>query len=209
MLLQPDNVVNSKNMSITIVFATMVMLLLFSSCSGRKKEMGEAISERDSLPVMDTKGVTTLISDSGVTRYRVVAEEWLVFDRKQPPYWAFEKGIYLENFDSLFQVEASIKSDTAYFYNKEELWKLMGNVHIQNLKGEKFDTELLYWDQRKQKVYSDRFIRIEQPDRIITGRGFDSNQQMTVYTIHKPEGIFYVDEEEMAPADTLQTDSIK
>ena len=51
------------------------------------------------------------------------------------------------------------------------------------------------------------FIRIEQPDRIITGHGFESNQQMTVYTIRKPEGIFYVDEE-TAAADSLQTDTI-
>ena len=207
MLLQLINVVYHKNASITIVFGAMVMLLLFSACSGRHKDMGDAITERDSLPVMDTKGVMTLISDSGVTRYRINTEEWLVFDRKNPPYWAFEKGVYLEKFDSIFQVEASIKADTAYFFNKEELWKLMGNVHIQNLKGEQFDTELLYWDQRTQRIYSDEFIRIEQPDRIITGHGFESNQQMTVYTIRKPEGIFYVDEE-AAAADSLQTDTI-
>lgn len=101
MSLQP-NVVGHKNMSITIALRVMVMLLLFSSCSGRKKEMGAAITERDSLPVMDTKGVTTLISDSGITRYRVNTAEWLIYDRKKPPYWAFEKGIYLEKFDSLF-----------------------------------------------------------------------------------------------------------
>ena len=190
--------------------SVVVMLLLFSSCSGREKNLGEAITERDSLPVMDTRGVTTLVSDSGVTRYRVNAEEWLVFDRKNPPYWAFEKGVYLEKFDSLFQIEASIEADTAYYYNKKELWKLIGNVHVQNLKGEKFDTELLYWDQRKEKVYSDRFIRIEQPDRVITGRGFESNQQMTAYTIHKPEGIFYVDEHVVsASPDSLKTDTIR
>ena len=206
MLLQPINVVYHKNASITIVLGAMVMLLLFSSCSGKKKELGDAITERDSMAVMDTRGVTTLVSDSGVTRYRINTEEWLVFDRKNPPYWAFEKGVYLEKFDSIFQVEASIKADTAYFFNKEELWKLMGNVHIQNLKGEQFDTELLYWDQRTQRIYSDEFIRIEQPDRIITGHGFESNQQMTVYTIRKPEGIFYVDEE-AAAADSLQTDN--
>ena len=207
MLLQPINVVYHKNASITIVLGAMVMLLLFSSCSGKKKELGDAITERDSMAGMDTRGVTTLVSDSGVTRYRINTEEWLVFDRKNPPYWAFEKGVYLEKFDSIFQVEASIKADTAYFFNKEELWKLMGNVHIQNLKGEQFDTELLYWDQRTQRIYSDEFIRIEQPDRIITGHGFESNQQMTVYTIRKPEGIFYVDEE-AAAADSLQTDTI-
>lgn len=207
MLPRQSNVLFCRSLSITIACGAVVMLLLFSACSGRHKDMGDAITERDSLPVMDTKGVMTLISDSGVTRYRINTEEWLVFDRKNPPYWAFEKGVYLEKFDSIFQVEASIKADTAYFFNKEELWKLMGNVHIQNLKGEQFDTELLYWDQRAQRIYSDEFIRIEQPDRIITGHGFESNQQMTVYTIRKPEGIFYVDEE-TAAADSLQTDTI-
>lgn len=209
MLPQQSNVLFYRCLSITIAFGAVVMLLLFSACSGRKKDMGEAITERDSLPVMDTKGVMTLISDSGVTRYRINTEEWLVFDRKKPSYWSFEKGMFLEKFDSVYNVEASIKADTAYYYDKQKLWKLMSNVDIQNMKGERFETDLLYWDQNKHTVYSDRFIRIEQPDRIITGHGFDSNEQMTVYTIRKPEGIFYVDDEDTAPADSVQTDSIK
>lgn len=188
-----------------MAFGGIVMLLLFSSCDGKKKVLGEAITERDSLPVMDTRGVTTLISDSGVTRYRINTEEWLMFDKKQPSYWAFEKGIYLEQFDSLFHVDASIKADTAYYYDKERLWKLIGNVDIKNLKGERFNTELLYWNEATQKVYSDKFIRIEQPDKVITGHGFDSNQQMTVYVIHNMEGVIYVDED----ADKAKTDSVK
>lgn len=196
-----------KHINITIAFMVVVMFVLFSSCSGNKKTLGDAIVERDSLPVMDTKGVTTLISDSGIIRYRLIAEEWKVFDRKNPPHWAFEKGVYLESFDSLFQVEANVQADTAYYYEKKKLWKLMGNVVIKNFKGEKFNTDLLYWNQNTEKVYSDQFIRIEQPERIITGWGFESNQQMTVYKIFKPEGIFYVEEETMS-VDTLQTDTI-
>ena len=192
-------------MSITIVLGAIVMLLLFSSCGGKKKELGEAITERDSLPSMATLGVVTYISDSGVTRYRMEAEDWLMYDRKRPSYWAFEKGVYLEQFDSLFNVDASIKADTAYFYDKQKLWKLMGNVDIKNRKGERFNTELLYWNQATEKVYSDRFIRIEQPDRIITGYGFDSNQQMTIYQIRNMGGIFYVDEEEQkTPTDSVR-----
>lgn len=195
MLRKRRNRLLHKSMSITITFGVVVMLLLLSSCGGKQKAMGEAITERDSLPVMTTLGVTTLISDSGVTRYRVNTEEWMMYDRKKPSYWAFEKGVYMEQFDSIFNVEAGIKADTAYYYDKERLWKLIGNVDIQNRKGERFNTELLYWNEATQKVYSDKFIRIQQPDRIITGHGFDSNQQMTIYTIRNIEGIFYVDEE--------------
>lgn len=188
-----------------MTFGGIVMLLLFSSCDGNKKALGKAITDRDSLPVMDTRGVTTLISDSGVTRYRIKTEEWMVFDKKTPPHWAFEKGIYLEQFDSLFHVDASIKADTAYYYTAEKLWKLIGHVDIKNLKGERFNTELLYWNEATQKVYSDKFIRIQQPDKIITGHGFDSNQQMTVYVIHNIEGVLYVDEK----AEEVKKDSVK
>ena len=209
MLPQRSNVLFCRSLSITIAFGVMVMLLLFSACSGRHKDLGNAITERDSLPVMDTKGVMTLISDSGVTRYRINTEEWLVFDKKNPSYWAFEKGIYLENFDSVFNVEASIKSDTAYYYDKQKLWKLISNVHIQNLKGEKFDTNLLYWDQNKHRVYSDERVRIEQPDQIIYAIGFESDEQLNKYRFFKTEGIFYVDDDSTVPTDSLQTDSLQ
>ena len=208
MLPQRSNVLFCRSLSITIAFGAVVMLLLFSACSGRHKDLGNAITERDSLPVMDTKGVMTLISDSGVTRYRINTEEWLVFDRKNPPYWAFEKGIYLEKFDSIFNVDASIQADTAYYYEKQKLWKLMSNVHIQNLKGEKFDTNLLYWDQINHRVYSDQRIRIEQPDQIIYAIGFESDEQLNKYTFFKPEGEFYVDDDAAAPADSVQTGSL-
>lgn len=195
------------NTSITtgIISVVMLLLFLFSSCSNGNKQIGQAITERDSIPSMSTYGVVTFVSDSGVTRYRIDAEEWLVYDRKEPAYWAFEKGIYLEQFDSLFHKDASIKADTAYNFYKDKLWKLIGNVDIQNQKGERFNTELLYWDQAKERIYSDRFIRIQQTDRIISGYGFTSNQQMTVYEILNMEGIIYVEDES---AEDVGTDSI-
>ena len=53
---------------IATVLGTVALLVFISSCSGRKKVMGEAITERDSMAVMHTRDVVTLISDSGVTR---------------------------------------------------------------------------------------------------------------------------------------------
>lgn len=161
--------------------------------------MAQAIVERDSLPMMDTRILSSLVSDSGICRYRILSDEWLMYDRKMPSYWAFEKGIYLEKFDSIFQVEASIESDTAYYYDKKKIWELIGNVHVQNTKGEKFDTHRLFWDQGKKKVWSEERVRIEQPDQIIYAWGFESNEEMTKYTFFKTDGIFYVDEDETQP----------
>lgn len=160
--------------------------------------MAAAVDKKDSLPDMKTTGVTTLISDSGTIRYKIITEEWLIYNQRNPPFWAFEKGIYLEKFDSVFHVDASIKADTAYYYEPKKLWELRGNVHIQNQQGDKFDTELLFWDQTKEKIYSDKYIRIEQIDKILTGYGFESNQQLTAYQIFNNTGIFTVEDQTAA-----------
>ena len=194
--------------NITAAFYAAVMFVLFPACSGKDKNLADAITERDSLPSMKSLGVTTLISDSGVTRYKIVTEEWTVFDKKNPPYWAFEKGVYLEKFDSLFRIDASIKADTAYYYEKKKLWELRRNVNIRNLNGDKFDTDLLFWDEKKEQIYSDKFIRIEQEDKIIEGYGFESNQELTEYQIKNTSGIFTVEENATTMSPTPQ-DSIK
>ena len=193
-------------MNITAAFLAAVMFVLFPSCSGKDKNLAEAIHERDSLPSMESLGVTTLISDSGITRYKIVTEEWVIFDKKNPPHWAFEKGVYLEKFDTLFHIDASIKADTAYYYDKKKLWELKGNVQVRSQRGDKFETPLLFWDEKKEKVYSDQFIKIEQEDKVITGYGFESNQELTEYEIKNTTGIFTI--EDTAPITPQTADSL-
>ncbi len=185
------------------------MLFLSASCSKGEKSVSAAITNRDSVPVMVTRDVATYISDSGVVRYKIIADEWQVFDRLDPSMWTFEQGVYLEKFNNDLSIEATIVADTAYYYDKEELWELRGNVHIENEQDEQFDTQLLFWNQKTKRVYSDLFIRIRQQKRIITGIGFTSNQDFTRYTIKQTQGIFPI-KEESATADTtvVATDSI-
>ncbi len=193
--------------NITAAFFAAVMFILFPACSGNNKNLSDAIAENDTLPSMTSLGVTTLVSDSGITRYKIVTEEWLIFDKKNPPYWAFEKGVYLEKFDTLFRIDASIKADTAYYYEKKKLWELKGNVQILSQRGDKFETQQLFWDEKKEKVYSDKFIRIEQEDKSITGYGFESNQELTEYEIKNTTGMFTIEDNAVVTS-TQQTNSL-
>lgn len=177
----------------------------FTSCSTDKKKMAPAVSDPAEFPMMTSTGVSTLISDSGVIRYKIIAEEWDVYDKLDTSKWTFEKGVYLEKFDNQMNIEAKVKADTAYYYDKLKLWDLRGHVNILNIKGEKFNTSQLFWDQDKERVYSDRFIRIQQVDKIMTGYGFTSNQQFTDYVIQNTAGIFPVED---TPRDSLSNDSV-
>ena len=188
--------------NITVAFYATVMFVLFPGCSKSGKNLAAAVEERDSLSSMTSLGVTTLISDSGITRYKIITEEWSIFDKKDPPYWAFEKGVYLEKFDTLLHIDASIKADTAYYYDRKKLWELKGNVQIRSQRGDKFETPQMFWDEKNKTVYSDKYIKIEQEDKTLTGYGFESNQELTEYVIKNTTGIFIIEDTQ---ANTPQT----
>lgn len=162
------------------------------ACSDKAKTETVHLDTTDAnvVPTMLTRDVSTLISDSGITRYRITASLWLVFDEARVPVWRFPDGLLLEKFDSAYQTEATVVCDSATYFKNTQTWRLDGNVNILNTAGEKFLTQQLFWDQRMNKIYSDSFIHIERADRTIEGMGFESNDRMTRYSITNPTGIF-------------------
>lgn len=156
-------------------------------------------------PTMITDSVNSFISDSGITRYHLVAPEWLMFDEADEPFWLFREGLSLEQFDEHMQTTSTLVSDTARYFSRLKLWKLDGNVRMRNIDGDKFLTEQMFWDQKTHKVYSDSFVHIERNDRVIEGYGFVSNEEITVYTIRRPTGIFPTDGFRPAETDANQT----
>lgn len=189
-----------RPLSDKILMASNLVLLaiVLFACSPSEQATQEQVPPRDSLPVLVGDTVTTLISDSGITRYRIETTQWLVFDKKEPTYQEFPKGIYLEQFDEALTVQASLKADYAYYNEPDQHWTLRGNVHAMNRKGEHFDTQELKWDQKTHRVYSDSAIHITRDKSIIEGVGFESNEEMSKYTIMHPTGVFPIDDEEEA-----------
>lgn len=185
-------------------------VMLLSACSSKKNEVVEGDINVDSMPSLYTRNVNTLISDSGIIRYRIEAAEWYMYENEniEEPYWYFPQGIYVEQFDTLLATVTMIEGDTAIYYKNPQLWQLHGNVHIENVDGTIFDTQQLYWDQKTRQIYSDSAIRIIEGEEVIEGVGFKSNEQMTKYVILRTTGIFTV-ERNVAQPDTLATDSIR
>ena len=88
--------------------------LLAVSCQEQKEHTASAIHDRDSVAMMTSFGVNTLISDSGVMKYRIITERWEVNEKRNPSRWIFDKGLFLEQFDEKFHVQSYIQCDTAY-----------------------------------------------------------------------------------------------
>ena len=92
----------------------LVLVMFFFACEEQHEHTAPAIHAWDSVPVMVSYGVNTLVSDSGVAKYRIVTEEWEVNTNLRPSRWIFNKGVFLEQFDEKFHVQAYIQCDTAF-----------------------------------------------------------------------------------------------
>jgi len=163
----------------------------FLSCTDVKEHTAPAIHDRDSVSMMTSYGVNTLISDSGIIKYRIVTERWDVNVIKNPSRWSFEKGVFFEQFDEKFHVQAYIQADTAWYYDQKKLWHLRGRVRIRNImNGLIYQSEELFWDGIKHELYSNVFSKVTTPERSMEGTRFLSDEQMRHYTVSNSKGSF-------------------
>jgi len=161
--------------------------------------------------MMTSYGVNTLISDSGVIKYRIVTERWEVNTTRQPSRWEFMKGIFFEQFDEQFHVQAYIQADTAWYFDQQRLWKLRGRVNLRNINGLIFRSEELYWDGVKHEFYSNVFSKLITPERTIQGTYFRSDEGMNHYFVSNSKGSFVaedVDGEKETKTDTVSVDTM-
>ena len=168
----------------------MVGFFLLASCEGQKEHTAPAVHDRDSASMMISYGVNTLISDSGVLKYRIVTERWEVNTVRNPSRWIFEKGLFFEQFDEKFHVQSYIQCDTAYYYDQKKLWELRSRVSILTKDGLRFTSQQLFWDQASHELYSNVPSHLVTPDRTLEGTYFRSDERMTRYFVSNSRGSF-------------------
>lgn len=174
-------------LDVAFMLATFVAIV---ACSNAKEHTAPAIYDKDSVSLMVSYGVNTLISDSGVIKYRIVTERWDVNTVRQPSRWTFIKGLFMEQFDEHFNVQAYIQADSAWYYDQLKLWELRGRVKVRNLNGMVFTGNELFWDGVRREIYSNKYSRVTSPERTLQGTYFRSNENMTNYTISNSAGSF-------------------
>jgi LPS export ABC transporter protein LptC len=177
----------SKILGIAAIY--FIAAIFLSSCSDGSNEKVPEINRTD-WPSLKSENIVTVISDSGVVRYKISAPVYEVFDKVNEPYWNFSKGLTLIRLTNNKAFDSELKCNYAKYFIKDELWQLEDSVFAKNFKGETFETELLFWDQKTEKIYSDKMVRITKAEEQIICYGFESNQNFTIYSFKKVQAIF-------------------
>ncbi|MFM7054348.1 MAG: LPS export ABC transporter periplasmic protein LptC [Bacteroidota bacterium] len=161
-------------------------------------EKVKLVTGKDRIPVEHATGLNIVYSDSSVMKVRVVAK---LMNRYQgdDPYTEMPEGIKVEFFNNDLKPSTTMTAKRAIKREKAQQMEAFGNVEVVNAKGEKLNTEHLVWNEITKKISSDEFVKITTSDKIIYGKGFESNQDFTSYRIFKITGTINISRNENTP----------
>lgn len=165
-------------------------LALTQACNEVHEHIAPAVNPEDSVAMMTSYGVNTLVSDSGVIKYRIVTERWEVNTERKPTRWEFMKGVFFEQFDEKFRVQSYVQADTAWYFDQQRLWKLRGRVNVRTIDGLIYTSDELYWDGIAHELYSYSYSHLVTPERTLEGTYFRSDEGMNHYTVSNSKGSF-------------------
>lgn len=171
---------------------TFVCVLMVAGCKDDDRLGVTGDIDPTNMPQLSTRNVTTLISDSGYTKYKVLTPLWNIYEAKEgkESYWMFPEGVYLRQLDHELAQVAMVAADSAIYYPTRKLWELYGDVEIDQKDKTYFFSQRIFFDDKEKKIYSDTFIHIKTPTQVLEGMGFESNMELTRYRVIKPRGMF-------------------
>jgi LPS export ABC transporter protein LptC len=182
-------VLKIKKYSVAVLVSGAAML--FSGCESNIEQI-KAFYETENLPILEAINFETLLTDSGQVRYSLKAPKLLQFQDEGRNYIEFPQGMELVKYDEHKRIISTITANYAKQFVAEDKWEAKNNVVATNAQGDTLKTEHLIWEEKKEIIYTEEFVRIIRPDQIITGIGFTSDQKLQNWKIKNPKGTIYV-----------------
>ena len=175
------------------LLAFLFVSILLISCENKIPVIPK--SDLLTLPSQTVRSFETVLYDSG--RIQMIMYSPLVerYDKVGPPYSEFRSGIRVDLYNGQKNIAAKVTSKYAKYTNNDNLWELRDSVVVINENNEKLETEILFWNQEKDLIYTDRFVKITSEDQIMQGIGFESDSHLNKQKIKKPTAEIYLKEE--------------
>jgi LPS export ABC transporter protein LptC len=159
--------------------ATAVAFVVFS-CKGKLGE-AEAIDLFET-PVQTVRDMFIVQTENSGLQMRAEAPLMEKYEKGDTlSYELFPEGFNVFGYTEEGLLETRITSDNARhlkYKDGRETWEAFGNVVVQNLiKQETMETDTLYWDQKEEKIYTHRYVKMYSPQGFMQGYGMESDQR--------------------------------
>ena len=180
---------NKNYHTTSIISLALILLFCMASCSSfSDRKVKKMMSADTTLFTQEGTNVTVNYTDSGNLKATIFAPQLIGYRKDGNEIIKMPKGVKGDFYNEQGEKESSLTAEKGISYQTQKITEVMQNVVVVNKKGERLNTEKLVWDQKKQMIYTDKFVKITTPTEILTGDGMQSSQDFTNWVIMKPRG---------------------
>jgi len=173
----------------------LLLALIVIACDQPKELIDQPLYDG---PISSLDSIYTVLSDSGRFVMQIQSPHQNEFENGDTEW---PEGVFVEYFDKAGNVTTMFSANYVYYDKAEKLYHAVGNVVVRNHeKGDELTTEELFWNERKEEYYTEKFVTIKSDDEVHTGEGLKANQDFTEYSILKPSGTFILEDDPANPA---------
>lgn len=179
------NIIRYTYMVVTAIAVTTFVI----SCKG--EEVSEPL-DLTTIPVQTVQGMSAVQTVNGQLQMRMESQLMQRFDNDTLSYELFSDGFNVYAYNEAGELETQISADVAKhstfkIKKKEEKWEAFGNVVITNfLKGERMETDTLYWDRNEGLIHTHCFVKMYSPSGYMQGYGMESDEMARNAHIQRP-----------------------
>ena len=180
-----------QNTSAFLLF-TIFFTSIFYSCKNDLAAVQRFIDEEET-GYETISDFETLYSDSAVVKVRIKGPTMLRYLDNNDPRQEFPDGMEVEFFNPSGRVTGQLTSKYGIRLERDRQVIVRDSVVWESLNKETLETSELIWDEKTEKVFTNKFVVIRRPGEIITGYGFESNQDFSYSKIRSVTGQFESD----------------
>jgi LPS export ABC transporter protein LptC len=149
------------------------------------------------LPDISMENAELLYSDTAKLKVKIIAPKLDKYNKPIEPYMEFPIGVEVFFYNENEEISSTISAEYGIYYETKRLWEGRKNVIATNDKGEKLNTEQLFWDMEKEIIFSDKFSKITTDDGVFFGKnGFTAEQDFSRWRLKGSEGSVNIKEEQ-------------
>lgn len=175
----------NRHCFIRISFCILLTVVL-SSCEGNFKEV-QKIHYTEFVPTGEADNFNLKYTDSGRIKSILVSPKMMDYATVEFPFTEFPKGVHVTMYDNKGE-RTFITSDYAVTFKGTDIIDLQKNVKIFNERGQKLETEQLYFDQKNEWFFTEKKYKFTDPNGVSYGEGVDFSKDFTIVNSQRISG---------------------
>ena len=170
-----------------------VCCIIFAACENNEKDL--PTFRKKQISVDEGKEIMAYMSENAKVKAKLTSP-YMLRSEMDSPYIEFPRTLHVDFYNDTLTVESKLDARYGKWREIESKVSLKDRVVVKNiLKGDTLYCRELWWDQKAEKFYTDKPVRIHKKGgTIIYGTGFEAPQDFSGYTIFQITGPYGVPE---------------